>query len=73
MADLLWDDVKCFFDPELPGALPDLCTPDASAQDWRAVLDLVVASAWRRRCSEGEAVLPGAADPEGGGRAVPPG
>ncbi|MFC5851566.1 hypothetical protein ACFPZI_06845 [Streptomyces chlorus] len=58
MADLLWDDVKCFFDPDLLGALPDLWVPDASAQDWQAVLDLVVASAWRRQYSEGETVLP---------------
>ncbi|GAA4982666.1 hypothetical protein GCM10025734_04090 [Kitasatospora paranensis] len=25
MPDLLWDDVKDFFDPDLMGALPDVC------------------------------------------------
>jgi hypothetical protein len=29
VADLLWDDVKCFFDPDLMGALPDVRVPDA--------------------------------------------
>ncbi|MFF9055755.1 hypothetical protein ACF09Z_31935 [Streptomyces erythrochromogenes] len=58
MADLLWDDVRCFFDPDLMGALPDLRVPDASVKDWQAVLDLVGARGWQCRYSEGEAVLP---------------
>ncbi|MET4673903.1 hypothetical protein ABID94_006827 [Streptomyces sp. PvR018] len=33
VADLLWDDVKCFFDPDLMGALPDVRVPDASVED----------------------------------------
>ncbi|MFJ9713471.1 hypothetical protein [Streptomyces sp. NPDC101234] len=41
MADLLWDDVKCFFDPDLVGSLPDVRVPGASVEDWQAVLDLV--------------------------------
>ncbi|MFC8537500.1 hypothetical protein ACFUJY_26795 [Streptomyces sp. NPDC057249] len=58
MADLLWDDVRCFFDPDLMGSLPDLCVPDASVEDWQAVLDLVATRRWRCQYSEGEAVLP---------------
>ncbi|MEV8328438.1 hypothetical protein [Kitasatospora sp. NPDC056731] len=58
MADLLWDDVKCFFDPDLMGSLPDLRVPDASAEDWQAVLDLVEARGWQCQYSEGETVLP---------------
>ncbi|MFE2154444.1 hypothetical protein ACFXAO_30860 [Streptomyces lavendulae] len=58
MADLLWDDVSCFFDPDLMGSLPDLRVPDASAEDWQAVLDLVEARGWKCRYSEGETVLP---------------
>ncbi|WP_328677979.1 hypothetical protein OG905_27510 [Streptomyces sp. NBC_00322] len=58
MADLLWDDVKCFFDPDLMGSLPDVLVPWTSVEDWQAVLDLVGASAWKCQYSEGEAVLP---------------
>lgn len=28
VADLLWDDVKCFFDPNLMGSLPDVRVPE---------------------------------------------
>ncbi|WP_351231319.1 hypothetical protein [Streptomyces sp. NPDC002133] len=58
MADLLWDDVSCFFDPDLMGSLPDLRVPDASVEDWQAVLDLVEARGWQCQYSEGETVLP---------------
>lgn len=58
MPDLLWDDVSSFFDPDLMGSLPDIRVPDASAQDWQAVLDLVAEKGWKCRYSEGEAVLP---------------
>ncbi|MFK0258243.1 hypothetical protein [Streptomyces sp. NPDC090445] len=58
MADLLWDDVRCFFDPDLMGSLPDLRVPDASVEDWQAVLDLVEAKGWKCRYSEGDTVLP---------------
>lgn len=58
MPDLLWDDVRNFFDPELMGALPDVSVENASAADWQLVLDLVRASDWRWEYSEGAAVLP---------------
>ncbi|MGW6705625.1 hypothetical protein ACWGDE_12150 [Streptomyces sp. NPDC054956] len=58
MSDLLWDDAKCFFDPDLMGALPDVSVPGASVEDWQAVLDLVGARGWRCQYSEGETVLP---------------
>ncbi|MFF8882079.1 hypothetical protein [Streptomyces flaveolus] len=58
MADLLWDEVKWFFDPDLLGSLPDLRVPDASVEDWQAVLDLVAEKGWKRRYSEGGRVLP---------------
>ncbi|CAM5547390.1 hypothetical protein SDIAM103S_05371 [Streptomyces diastaticus subsp. diastaticus] len=57
-ADLLWDDVQCLFDSDLMGSLPDVRVPDASMQDWQAVLDLVAEKGWECRYSEGEAVLP---------------
>ncbi|MBK3578612.1 hypothetical protein JHN63_33405 [Streptomyces sp. MBT65] len=58
MADLLWDDVKCFFDLDLAGSLPDVRVPNASVEDWQAVLDLVAEKGWKYQYSEGEAVLP---------------
>ncbi|OUD00608.1 hypothetical protein [Streptomyces swartbergensis] len=58
MADLLWDDVSCFFDPDLMGTLPDVRVPNTSVEDWQAVLDLVVEKGWKYRYSEGETVLP---------------
>lgn len=42
VADLLWDDVSCFFDPDLMGLLPDVRVPN----DWKC------------EYSEGETVLP---------------
>lgn len=57
VADLLWDDVKCFFDPDLMGSLPDVRVPDASVEDWQTVLDLVAEKGWNQY-SEGETVLP---------------
>lgn len=58
MADLLWDDVKCFFDPDLMGSLPDVRVPDASVEDWQAVLDLVAEKGWKCQYSEEGTVLP---------------
>jgi hypothetical protein len=58
VADLLWDDVSSFFDPDLMGSLPDVRVPDASVEDWQAVLDLVVEKGWKYQYSEGETVLP---------------
>lgn len=58
MADLLWDEVKWLFDPDLMGALPDVCVPGASVEDWQAVLDLVVEQRWAFEYSEGGRQLP---------------
>ncbi|WP_327700815.1 hypothetical protein [Streptomyces decoyicus] len=58
MSDLLWDDVACFFDPDLMGSLPDVRVPDASVEDWQALLDLVGERGWKCQYSEGETVLP---------------
>jgi hypothetical protein len=58
MPDLLWDDVKNFFDPDLMGSLPDVRVPDASVEDWQVVLDLVSASGWHFQYSEGRTVMP---------------
>ena len=39
--DLLWDDVKVLFDPELDGSLPDVHVPGTTIDDWQALVDLV--------------------------------
>ncbi|MET7362357.1 hypothetical protein ABZS76_28535 [Streptomyces sp. NPDC005562] len=64
MPDLLWNDVKDLFDPELMGTLPDVHVPNASVEDWQSVLDLVRSRGWSYAYSEdGVAVrLPRAAD-----------
>ncbi|MDO0909351.1 hypothetical protein QQM39_00240 [Streptomyces sp. DT2A-34] len=64
MPDLLWDDVKNFFDPDLMGALPDVCVPESSVTDWEAVFDLVRSSGWTWEYSEGGVTgsLPSAAE-----------
>lgn len=56
--DLVWEEVKNFFDPGLMGCLPDVRVEDTSVEDWQAVFDLVQAQGWRWEYSEGDAVLP---------------
>ncbi|WP_433734038.1 hypothetical protein ACQP0C_18030 [Nocardia sp. CA-129566] len=51
--DLLWNDVKNFFDPDLMGALPDVWVSGTSVEDWQAVFDLVRSSGWTWEYSEG--------------------
>ncbi|MGW3684536.1 hypothetical protein [Streptomyces prasinus] len=58
MSDLLWDDVKYFFDPDEMGLLPDVRVPDASVEDWQAVLDLISSRGWKCQYSEGDVVMP---------------
>jgi hypothetical protein len=53
MPDLLWDDVRNFFDPDLMGALPDVSVADTSVDDWQAVFELVRSSVWTWEYSEG--------------------
>ncbi|MGW2721606.1 hypothetical protein [Streptomyces sp. NPDC001492] len=58
MAELLWDDVRWFFDPDVMGSLPDVWVPNASERDWQAVLDLVVERGWAFQYREGSTALP---------------
>ncbi|MGO4618211.1 hypothetical protein [Nocardia sp. 2TAF39] len=64
MPDLLWNDVKNFFDPYLMGGLPDVWVLGASVEDWQAVFDLVRSSGWEWEYREGDLVcaLPSAAE-----------
>jgi hypothetical protein len=47
MSDLLWDEVKNFFDPDLMGALPDVLVPNTSVEDWQALFGLIQARNWQ--------------------------
>ncbi|MFJ8002876.1 hypothetical protein [Streptomyces fagopyri] len=58
MADLPWDEVSSFFDPDLMGSLPDVRVPNTSVEDWQEILDLVAEKGWNCQYSEGETVLP---------------
>ncbi|MFJ7280533.1 hypothetical protein [Kitasatospora sp. NPDC098663] len=58
MPDLLWDEVKNFFNPDLMGALPDVFVPDASVADWQALFHLIQARNWQWQYSEGSTDLP---------------
>ncbi|MEV0725512.1 hypothetical protein AB0I37_22360 [Micromonospora purpureochromogenes] len=58
MPDLVWEEVRNFFDPDLMGSLPDVRVEDASVQDWQAVFDLLRSQGWRWEYSEGDVVLP---------------
>ena len=64
MPDLVWDEVKNFFDPELMGALPDLSVPGASVEDWQILFDLVRSNGWQWEYLEGgvPGPLPSAAE-----------
>jgi hypothetical protein len=44
--DLLWDDVRDWFDPHVNGVLPDLHVPDTTLADWQAIADLVRSKGW---------------------------
>ncbi|MFM9558452.1 MULTISPECIES: hypothetical protein [Streptomyces] len=55
--DLVWDEVKESFDPELMGALPDLHVPDTSTDHWQALLDLVEERGWKHEYIEGTTPL----------------
>ncbi|WP_033352575.1 hypothetical protein [Kitasatospora aureofaciens] len=65
MPDLLWDDVRNFFDPDVMGALPDVFVEGTSSvEDWQAVFDLVRVSGWAWEFLEGgvAGLLPPAAE-----------
>ncbi|MFD7734747.1 hypothetical protein ACFV6F_30750 [Kitasatospora phosalacinea] len=53
MSDLLWDDVRNFFDPDVMGALPDVFVEGTSVADWQAVFDLVRSDGWAWEFTEG--------------------
>ena len=55
--DLLWGEVKGWFDPEVNGRLPGVYVPDTAVADWRAVVDLVRSKGWACEYSVGGGVI----------------
>ncbi len=55
--DLLWDDVKDWFDLEWNGSLPDVAVRHTTQSDWQAVVDLVRSNGWAYEYSEDGRVL----------------
>ena len=53
MPDVLWEDIKEWFDPQENGSAPDVCVADSSVADWEAFLDLVRVEGWRVMYSAG--------------------
>ncbi|MFC5820236.1 hypothetical protein [Nonomuraea harbinensis] len=53
MPDLLWDDVKVLFDPEVNGALPDVVVEGTALEDWQVLLDLLREQGWQYAYSVG--------------------
>ncbi|MGI5417970.1 hypothetical protein [Actinomadura luteofluorescens] len=74
MPDLLWDDVRDFFDPELMGSLPDVVIEGTGVEDWQAVFDLLRSEDWAYEYSiDGQALsLPAASEVFAEGREVYP-
>jgi hypothetical protein len=50
--DLLWDDVRDWFNPDENEMLPDVRVPDTTAADWQAVVDLLRSRGWGYEYSE---------------------
>lgn len=57
MPDLLWTEVRSFFDPDLMGGLPDVHVPDTSVADWQSLFDLIQSSGWSWDCRRGNNVV----------------
>src|SRR5215467_646964 len=57
MPDLLWDDVKDWFDPETHGTLPNVCVPQTGVPDWQATVDLVRSRWWAYDYAEDSTVV----------------
>ncbi|MGS2642955.1 hypothetical protein [Streptosporangium sp. LJ11] len=59
MPDLLWDDVKLFFDTGCNGVLPDVAVEGTGPEDWQTLLDLVRSQRWRSEyVRDGESSAP---------------
>ncbi|MCT9931801.1 hypothetical protein N5079_16435 [Planotetraspora sp. A-T 1434] len=73
MSDLLWAEVKHFFDVDLYGVLPDVVIEGTGLDDWQALLDLVGSQGWAYEYSQDGEVLdlpPAAEMVAAGGAAV---
>ena len=57
MPDLLWNDVKDLFDPEVHGVLPDVCVAGVTMSDWQAAIDLPRTKGWAYEYEEDGRIL----------------
>lgn len=53
MPDVLWEDIKEWFDPQENGSAPDVCVADTSVADWEALVHLVRVHGWGVKYSTG--------------------
>ncbi|GID93385.1 hypothetical protein Adi01nite_27970 [Amorphoplanes digitatis] len=67
VSDLLWDDVKQWFDPVENGSAPDVIVADTTLAHWQFVLDLIRSRGWLCRYERGDREF---AVPEIRGRSV---
>ena len=60
VGDLLWNDVKQWFDPIENGSAPDVVVADTTLAHWQLVLDLIRSREWlfRYECGDRETALP---------------
>jgi hypothetical protein len=60
VGDLLWDDVRQWFDPFGNGSAPDVVVTGTELADWQVVLDLIRSRGWLCRCehSDRETTVP---------------
>jgi len=54
VSDLLWDDVKQWFDPVENGSAPDVIVADTTLAHWQLVLDLIRSRGWLCRYEHGD-------------------
>ena len=57
MPDLLWNNVRDYFDPELNGVLPDVHVPATTVADWQRLMDLVREQGWAYEYSVADRVV----------------
>jgi len=54
VSELLWDDVKQWFDPVENGSAPDVIVADTTLVHWQLVLDLIRSHGWSCRYEHGD-------------------
>lgn len=58
VSDLLWDEVKQWFDPVENGSAPDVIVADTTLADWQLLLDLIRSHGWSCEYEIGDRAAP---------------